>query len=32
MLVVSWIINFECWNVELKVGGYNLMLATQVDF
>ena len=27
---LSWIINFECWNVKLKVGCYNLMLAAQV--
>ena len=28
---LSWIINFECWNVKLKVECYNLMLAGQVE-
>ena len=28
---LSWIINFKCWNVKLKVGCYNLMLAAQVE-
>ena len=28
---LSWIINFERWNVKLKVECYNLMLAAQVE-
>ena len=28
---LSWFINFECWNVELKVGCYNLMLLAEVE-
>ena len=28
---LSRIINFDCWNVKLKVGCYNLMLAAQVE-
>ena len=28
---LNWIINFKCWNVKLKVGCYNLMLAGQVE-
>ena len=28
---LSWIINFECWNVKLKIECYNLMLAAQVE-
>ena len=28
---LSWIINFECWNVKLNVACWNLMLAAQVE-
>ena len=28
---LSWIINFKCWNVKLKVECCNLMLAGQVE-